>query len=290
MKIVLDPSMIWIDPYIAEDFQYFSSVVELIDRYFDLEYFVSNRFIELLYRMLKDPMEGYRESQQIKTDIVSKLWRGIRMQSILDLEEYSPSTLPDGFQFPERPDLKQYLLQVFGYVERENTEMLMFLSRRNHSWSSPSYYSIKFVKHIYTELDSNLGVLFSDGNGLKEGCLIKPTYSNPLPNADLCKGYSQLRIELIQAGKGDISNFRKLGREVAFRNGYSANSYLSRINDNAIRDIYDIKARKTIYLSTDVEHGAFEVFDESGQHLGEFSYEGEKTSEESRDHCIKLNR
>lgn len=90
---------------------------------------------------------------------------------------------------------------------------------------------------------------------------------------------------------GDISNFKKIGREVAFRNGYSLDEYLTKINNEAIQEIFSTKIRPIIYLSTDTEHGAFESFDEHGRHLGEFSYEGKKTQDASPDdHTINFKR
>ena len=120
--------------------------------------------------------------------------------------------------------------------------------------------------------------------------MAKPTHENPLPNSDLCKAYSAIRVELIATGLADIPNFKRIGREVALRNGYAFNPYLTRINDEAIREIFTSPSRPIIHISTDIEHGAFEVFNEKGNHLGEFSYEGKMTQGPSKDHTIKLKR
>lgn len=291
MNIVLDPSLIWFNTDGSDDFQYLCEVVEFIDRYLELKYLVSWHFVKLLYRISKDPMEGYRESEQRKQDIIHMIWKGIDIDSIQDLEKYSPTVLPAGFELPERADLKQYLNEIFGYAESENAEILFFLALNKQDWNGPCYYSIKYVRHIFRELESHLAVLISNGTELKKGCLRHPSHENPLPNPDLCKEYSKMRTELIRTGKGDIPNYKKIGKEVAFRNGYRFNDYLTRINNSAIRDIYSTAHKPIIHLSTDTEHGAFEAFDESGVHLGEFSYEGKQTKKPSPvDHKIILKR
>ena len=89
---------------------------------------------------------------------------------------------------------------------------------------------------------------------------------------------------------GNISNFKKIGREVALRNGYAFDSYLTKTNNEAIREIFTSKQRPIIHISTDIEHGAFEAFNERGKHLGEFSYEGRMTQKPSKDHIIKIKR
>ena len=95
---------------------------------------------------------------------------------------------------------------------------------------------------------------------------------------------------MISDGMGDALNFLRIGREVALRNRYAINPYLTRINNEAIREIFTSPSSPTIHISTDIEHGAFEAFNEKGNHLGEFSYEGKMTKGPSKDHTLKLNR
>ena len=290
MKIVLDPSLIWFVSNQEENFEYLYDVVEFIERYIDIQYLASRNFLTRLYHLSRDPMRGYRESEEQKNAIISKIWQGLDIDNILDLSQYSTATLPDSYELPERQDLHGYTTEIFGYAETEEVELLMFLSLQNHLCRSKTHGSINFVKHIYKELDSHLAEMFSKGEYIKRDNIVQPTYENPLPNSALCKEYSIIRVELIAAGMGDTSNYKRIGREVAFRNGYVLDTYLTRINNEAIREIFTSPPRPTIHISTDIEHGAFEAFNEKGNHLGEFSYEGKMTQGSSKDHTIKLKR
>jgi hypothetical protein len=290
MKMVLDPSLIWFGSNHKENFEYLDKVVEFIETYIDLKYLASSNFLSRLICLLRDPMNGYSASEEQKNVIISRIWKSLDNANVVDLSRYSTATMPDSYEPPERQDLQDYITEIFGYAENEKVELLMFLALKNHKCKSNTHGSIVFAKHIYKELGSYLAEMFSNGEHIKRDNIVKPSYHNPLPNSDLCKEYSTIRIELIAAGMGDISNYKRIGHEVALRNGYVFNPYLTKINNEAIREIFTWQPRPTIHISTDIEHGAFEAFTEKGNHLGEFSYEGKMTQGPSKDHTIKLKR
>ena len=290
MKIVLDPNIIWFDSNNVDDFEYLSEVVQFIDQYIELQYFASQSFLLRLHNLSKDPLKGYRESEERKDSIIRKIWQSLDTNEFPDLSQYTPTSIPESYQLPAREDLREYITEIFGYAESGEIDFLLFLAVRNHQCNAKTHGSITFVKHIYKELDSYLAKIFSEGKCIKCGNVVSPSYENPLPNSGLCKAYSAIRVELISAGMGNISNFKKIGREVALRNGYAFDSYLTKINNEAIREIFTSKQRPIIHISTDIEHGAFEAFNERGKHLGEFSYEGRMTQKPSKDHIIKIKR
>ena len=163
MKIVLDPSIIWFDSNSVDDFEYLYEVVELIDRYIDLQYFASQSFLLRLYNLSKDPLKGYRESEERKDSIIRKIWRGLDRNGFADLSQYSARSMPESFELPEREDLQEYITEILGYAETENVDFLLFLAIKNHQCKSKTHGSITFVQHIYKELDSNLAKMFSEG-------------------------------------------------------------------------------------------------------------------------------
>lgn len=93
-------------------------------------------------------------------------------------------------------------------------------------------------------------------------------------------------------GKSGVQIFLELGQEVALRNRYIKDEYLTRINNAAIREIFKSQTKRPWYLSTDIEHGAIEVCDENGHHIDEYTYEGapQNKQDKSRKHDIKLKR
>ena len=294
MRIVLDPKLIWFDKDDEEkDFFYFRQVVNFIDTYLDMSYLPTYQFIQLLCMMGKDPMGEYRESNELKNDIISTIWKSLdvsRGEDIICMEDIEELKIPKFFNYVNREDIKKYTNNIWKLMLDGDEEILFFLGRKNHNWTTVVKENLHFVKHIYKELNSYLGELFSNGEAIKQDSFIKPTKDCPLPNSELCKEYSKIRISFIENGEGNVSNFQALGKEVAYRNGYQFNSDLTRINNSAIREIYSLKNKPKIHLSIDLEHGAIEVCDMEGHHIGEFSYEGKLLEKSKPDHNIKVQR
>lgn len=294
MRIILDPQLIWFDKNDEDkEFLYLEQVVDFIYKYLDISYLPTDQFIKLLSTMAKDPMGEYRENSELKNDIISKIWKSLdftNSDDIIYIEDVAELKIPDSFRIVGRDDIKKYTNNLWKLMLDGNQEILFFLGRQNHKWNVIIKDNLHFVKHIYKELNSYLGELFSKGEIIKTESIVKPTKDNPLPNSELCKEYSKMRIVFIENGDGDISNFKALGKEVAYRNGYQFNSDLTRINNSAIREIYSSKNKTEVHLSIDVEHGAIEVCDIEGHHMGEFSYEGELLKGPQPNHDIKIHR
>lgn len=294
MNIILDPGLLWFDKADEhENFSYLESVIRFIDTYLEMKYFPISQFIEQLCIMVKDPMGEYRESEILKNEIIGMIWKNIdvsKTEDIISLNDYKDELVPKTFASFEREDIKKYLNNLWGMILEDKYDLLFFLCRGNHNWNELINDKTHFVHHIYRELDSYISELFSCGKMIKEETLNPPTIEAPLPNKQLCSEYTKIREKVIRDGKLDKDIFSKLGKEVAYRNGYVFNEEVTRINSASIREIFNSKTKSRIYLSIDFEKGAFEVCDYKGDHIGEFSYEGIQTGKAKADHGIKIKK
>ena len=273
MKIIIDPSLIWFNekPEISEKFKYLYSVVNFIDKYLDAKILHSDETLQLLYKLNKDPFSEYRETRQQKTEIISKIWQHLD-DATVELDD-NQITLKN-IKLSSSSKGNELFYKKLNYAIQNDVECLLFLSLDNHGYDEPIAENIKIVKHIYKEVGSCIAELFSQGKCINIKNFLQSTKGNPLPNKKLCEGYTEIRNQLIKEGKADISIYLELGKEVAYRNGYEKDIYLTKINNSAIREIFKKNIKDSWFLSTDVEHGAIEVCDENGKHIDEYTYEG----------------
>ena len=175
---------------------------------------------------------------------------------------------------------KEFLKHL--YCVRDSKEHIIFMGTANHSISLPlQMRASDSIFDFYPILDINNDEIkyFSEGYRyllILEG-LILPTLNNPLPNKELCDYYLALQNKLISEGNDPMNIYLRISNEVALRNGYVYSGALSKKNstDNTKRVIYKHQ-EEDIYLSVDVEHGAFEVCNCKGKHIGEYSYISEQ--------------
>lgn len=81
------------------------------------------------------------------------------------------------------------------------------------------------------------------------------------------------------------------GQQVAERNCYKLDVRLSALNSTETKKrkiFYAGVGRDRIYLSLDLETGAFEVCDYKGDHLGEYFFDGQINKEAEKGHGIKV--
>lgn len=294
MKIVLDPGLLWFDKSKEhEEFMYLKDVIDFIDTYLSIRYLPIYEFIMRLYTIAKDPLGEYRESEIVKQDIISKIWKNLDFSNpddMIYLTDCEKNIIPEDFKIIDREDIKKYFNNLWELMTEKKHEIVFFLCVKNHGLKERKMESIHFVRHIYREVDSYLGELFSNGSLIRDEAVKIPSLNFPLPNIQLCSEYSVIRKKIIKDGNADNDNFLKLGREVAYRNGYIFNKELTKINNTAIREIFSSKTNPVIYLSIDFEKGAFEVCNHSGAHMGEFSYEGKQIGKAKSDHSIKIKK
>jgi len=115
---------------------------------------------------------------------------------------------------------------------------------------------------------------------------------NPyFPNISYCNENFD-RPEFHKMGNEKIAEIEKFGSKLAEFNFYEYDSETTKCNKspNSYRRIYKSLFTPTYYLSIDFEKGAFEVCDDSGEHLGEYNFDGIRNSDAKANHSIKLSR
>ncbi len=126
---------------------------------------------------------------------------------------------------------------------------------------------------------------------------LKPSLHNFLPNKKISNqlvdgDWNKFREQLAQYPDSKNALIQEMAAHVAEINGYQFNQSLSSHNQkmkNSLRFIYEAgEGNQKIYLSTDFEKGAFEVCNYRGTHLGEYSFNEEKTGKAKSDHNIDL--
>lgn len=140
-----------------------------------------------------------------------------------------------------------------------------------------------FIGNYDEEVESNICNWINNNQLIH---ILEPTISNKFPAKDLCEGYNNWRSEILKPlYKGDkISDFTKIGMEVALRNRYIYDSKLSALNkakakkdkngNKPKRQVFK-SSEKDVYLSTDFENGGFEVYDKNAHHQGQFKFNGD---------------
>lgn len=294
MKLIIDPSLIWALPYNEDKFKYLEELIDFANNLFENKHISSDLLIPLLKKLNKEPFDKYREPTSKKKGIVRKLFDLLDSTErvILYDYEYKDELLPINYTSSYNDDVNIYFNKLIQYIIENNIECILFLSPDNFKINDEIISSIHYIRHIYKEENSYLAVLISKGVGLKKDIIISPTIDKPLPNKWLTKEYQIIREELIKSGKASIAAFLSLGKEVSLRNGYLYDEYLTKINNGAIREIFKSKTKPIIYLSTDVEHGAIEVFNSKPEHQGESNYIGDikKGSKDPKKHKIILHK
>jgi len=294
MKLIFDPSLIWVLPYDENKFQYLDELINCVNRLFDNNHISSDLLINLLQKLNKEPFDTYREPASKKKKIIRSLFQLLDTTETVIISNHKSGNelLPSNFSLSYNEDANNYFNKLISYVSENNIECILFLSSDNYNVNIEISPLIHYIRHIYKEEDSYLALLISKDIGLKKDAIVPPTLDKPLPNNWLTREYQTIRKELITSGNASNVAFLSLGKEVSLRNGYVYDEYLTKINNSAIREIFKSKTKPFIYLSTDVEHGAIEVFDSKPEHQGESNYIGniKKGSKDPKKHKIILHK
>jgi len=127
---------------------------------------------------------------------------------------------------------------------------------------------------------------------------MKPSLHNILPKKKISNqlvdnNWNKFREKLKQYPSNKNAMIKEMAANVAEINGYKFNQDLSSHNQKlkkSFRFIYEGgEGKQKVYLSTDFEKGAFEVCNSQGTHLGEYSFNEEKTGKAKSDHNICLS-
>ena len=181
-------------------------------------------------------------------------------------------------------NIKDYLL-FLGNANFTNAPSISFVFRDNT-------YELSVVGDI-NDLDVRL---FSDS--LRNLILVnaeKPSLESPLPNKKLCKEILDYQINETKSANvsSKTSIILKCAKEVAKRNFYKYSQKVTSMNNNegVIRHIFvDAESEKDIYISIDIRHGNFEVYNSKGKHKDEYDYCGnpQNKTDNTNSHDIKV--
>lgn len=157
-----------------------------------------------------------------------------------------------------------------------------------------------FIGNIDEEIESNIA------NWIKKDELIHidtPSFENKFPAFEFCNGFDEWRNGILKSVSSNdddkISTFQKIALEVATRNKYIYDSYLTALNKNKAkrdkngnspkRQIFKTK-KLDVYLSTDFMHGGFEVYNKKPTHQGQYKFNGEfEKAPDDNSHQLYLN-
>lgn len=154
-------------------------------------------------------------------------------------------------------------------------------SNRNLSVKNTGKY-IFYVGNYDEEVESNISNWICDDTYIH---IPHSNFDDKFPANKLCNGYDKWRTEILQPNySGDkISDFTKIGHEVAMRNHYIYDSVLSSLNSRKAkpdkngnhpkRHIFKSNKRD-VYLSIDFENGGFEIYNKNAIHQGQFKFNG----------------
>ena len=116
----------------------------------------------------------------------------------------------------------------------------------------------------------------NDCSGQISNVISKSAGPEIFPNHEFCDALNE-EFLYKRNTENKIPLIIQYGTEVALRNGFTENQYLSAINSKKQGNIRQVSSRSgkyPAYLSLDFESGGFEVFNSCGVHLGQFSFSG----------------
>lgn len=251
------------------------NLLERLKNYFDFE----------IEEYMKAPYSGYCMNipkynhyvldNYIMTNVFSRIQNMIRKDKYIDLEKINPAECITPMQLKE-DDYSKAFFCYLNYSDEQRRRVL-FVGTKNGSFDSPFCFKADTDFEILTskEFSIELSTILVDFlNNIVDNDSI-------FPQKDACIKYNEYLQEKLKSGLNiseRIALFDGVGKIVAAYNGYEKDDRLSKINStaNIKRTVFVNRIGKKYYLSTDIESGGFEVFDEKRRHLGQFDYKGDQ--------------
>lgn len=190
--------------------------------------------------------------------------------------KYIPSELVTLYDYPEHSETKESFLRYITYLVLSKREFLLFIGLANKNKPHPFIFSVTEDFQIDTIPISEPEV---DCSGQIASIIVNQTADELFPNKHYCSSLNTNFLKERHTGDRKALII-KIGDEVASRNGYIKNDYLSMLNSRkqrSMRAVYSKLRKSPTYLSLDFESGGFEVFDKNGLHLGQYSFDGART-------------
>lgn len=237
----------------------------------------------------RPPISRYHYHSLSCTQIYAKIQRKICYAPEVSLGECTASKLVSEYDYPEDSETKDSFLRYITYLFSNDKKTVMFIGEANRNKRRPYIFEIpSFDKVEVTPISDP-----ADDCSQQIANIVTIERNHELfPNARMCTSLNDsfLRRRNIE---DRISLIKEVGAEVASRNGYAYRKDLSSINTKKqgnTRVIYSRFDGILAFLSLDFESGGFEVFDQSGIHLGQYSFSGKKVKQSSpRTHKLFFN-
>lgn len=259
--------------HIVEQNEYFNALIDIISLYFDVEIICFVPFGE------KQRSNSLAMGLQ---NINKKIHKTQKQEkyNLNDVSEVSDKELEKlGFS-------KSFIGKIY-YIKENNPNDIIIIpfaynksNRILHTKNTGIY--IFYIGNYDEEIESNISKWISCNDFIH---IQEPDFDNMFPAKSLCNGYDKWRSEILQPNySGDkISDFTRIGLEVAARNKYIYDSQLTALNKRKAkkdrngnppkRQIF-VNAKRDVYLSVDFENGGFEVYDKNARHQGQYRFNG----------------
>lgn len=277
MKILLDPLIYWFenDENCEEKLGYWSKVINIIEKYFNIKYVSSANILKILMRLNKEPSKLFKEQEGLKQSLIKKIFNNLDYPNNIIEKEDVHFSLPTNFNITNNVLVDKCFSNIVSFIASSSEEYILLLSMSNHGVRI-DITNLFVVNHISGEIDSKITDLMVNKKYLKDGLAV-PTLSNPIPFDDLCDHFLDLQNDL-KKYDNPKSVFLRVTKEVALRNLYVFDKVITKKNTSSEHQRKIYTYQKHHYLSADFETGSFELHDRKGKHQMEISYTGNQTA------------
>ena len=228
----------------------------------------------------RPPISRYHYHNISCIQVYAKIQRKICYDRFVSLKEYSASSIDSEYDYPENSETKDSFLKYMSYLLLNRRKLLLFIGIPNRNkprpylFAPPDSLSVEItpISDPETDCSQQLAEVFP-----------REEDKNLFPNAHMCIALNKEFLNQ-RAMEDRMSLIKKIGSEVATRNGYYYNRQLSSLNSQkqqSVRHIYSRAGTYITFLSLDFESGGFEVFNHLGEHLGQYSFTGERVKSPS---------
>lgn len=222
----------------------------------------------------RPPITRYHFHKISFSQLYAKIQKKISYDKFVQLDKYEMSQITTDYSFPDESETKESFLRYITFLIQNSLEYLLFIGEPNKNKPRPMIFQLpdNSISECMPIFDPRI-----DCSGQLPAVLPLINQNAAFPNSEFCSELNRSFIKERDCGDRK-SIIRVYGNEAAMRNGYAFDQHLSMLNSKKqgnTRTVYrKLIGPKEIYLSIDYESGGFEVFDHTGTHLGQFSFDG----------------
>lgn len=287
MDIILDPSLYKIEASKLDDddqvmlhIEYFIEVLDFIYNNNIGQFFYTDVFESELFSDMELPWNKYPQyAIAMKTALRNKVMSNMNFSNCSTVQDEHEVAMPQDFKYPNGHNSGLGFLKTLHYAVNNMAGFLVFLGLNNQNISRPfqisceqqnciSRYELYPIHNPYFDYHEKVRniivqqISFIDQNEI-------------FPKNKYSKLVGDRYYENIKDNIRNNAIKQEVGTEVAQRNGYCYDARLSARNSTSEKKrIIFTRPDSKYYLCIDIEVGAFEVFDNNKNHLGEYKYNG----------------